>query len=160
MLYIIEGPDKCGKSTFISKQGIDSWYEGLDDIRDRLEFASGKVCVHFDANDKDPVESLKYCASLSVVMDVYMDRSWISEVVYGNVYRGGHKFSPTQITEIRALMMSTPHIVYYFDHQIAENDESDIYEQDYDKVLEVKRMYDWVMFDFQDVLNIYRVRVI
>lgn len=160
MLYIVEGPDKCGKSTFIRNQGIDNWYEGIEDINNRLELASNKVCVHFDANDKNPIASLDYCTYLSTIMDVYMDRSWISEIVYGSVYRGGHKFSPAQIAEIRALMMSTPHIVYYFDHQIAKNDDTDIYEQDDDKVMEVKRMYDWVMFDFHDVLNIYRVRVI
>lgn len=156
MLYIIEGPDKCGKSTFIGKQGIDSWYEGLDNIRDRLVFASGKVCVHFDANDKDPVESLKYCASLSVVIDVYMDRSWISEVVYGNVYRGGHKFTREQYSEILNIMSNTPHIVYYFDTQIAENDSNDLYET---QNTEVHEEYRRLMQNLKAILNIYKVRV-
>lgn len=158
MLYIIEGPDKCGKSTFIDKQ-ITHKCEGIIEllaISNSLN-TGDKVSVHFDDTDKDPVESLKICAALSLICDIYMDRSWISDCVYGPVYRGEYRFEPRDRQYIVGLLQNTPHIVYYFDTQIANSDTGDKYEQDVEKIELVKFRYKQIMSEYKDTLNIYKV---
>lgn len=161
MLYIIEGPDKCGKSTFMEKN-IDIYCEGIDEFTTQSKFINRhrKIGVHFDATDKDPVESLKTCAAMSQICDVYMDRSWISEMVYGVVYRGEMNITPKDEKYILWLLKETPHIIYYFDKPIAEIDNEDIFEKDAEKMALVKVRYNQIVARYKDTLNIYKMEVV
>lgn len=162
MLYIIEGPDKCGKSTFIKRNDIDIWCEGIEEFQQIVSTLAhfSKIAVHFGADDKDPVESLKTCAAMSQICDVYMDRSWISEMVYGVVYRGEMNITPKNEKHILGLLKETPHIIYYFDTPIATPDPKDFFEKDYTKMQMVKLRYGQIMTKYNDDLNIYKIRVL
>jgi thymidylate kinase len=161
MLYIIEGPDKCGKSTFIEKNDINIYCEGIDEFKTQSKFINRhiKIGVHFDATDKDPIESLKICAAMSQFCDVYMDRSWISEMVYGVVYRGETTITPKDEKYILWLLKETPHIIYYFDTPIAEPDTVDFFESDEDKMKLVRFRYAQIIARYSDCLNVYNVQV-
>lgn len=161
MLYIIEGPDKCGKSTFIERNNIDIFCEGIDEFIRNSKYidSNTKIAVHFGANDKDPVESLKICAAMSQICDVFMDRSWISEMVYSVVYRGEMNITPKDEKYILGLLKETPHIIYYFDKPIAEPDTDDLFESDIEKMNVVKFRYGQIMAKYKESLNIYKVQV-
>lgn len=161
MLYIIEGPDKCGKSTFIERNNIDIFCEGIDEFIRNSKYidSNTKIAVHFGADDKNPVESLKICAAMSQICDVFMDRSWISEMVYGVVYRGEMNIAPKDEKYILGLLKETPHIIYYFDTPIVAADPKDFFEKDYTKMQSVKLRYGQIMTKYNDALNIYKVQV-
>ena len=161
MLYIIEGIDKCGKSTFIDKNGIDIYCEGIEEfVRAAKGITKGmKVAVHFSSNDIDPVGSLRICSAFSHICDIYMDRSWISDMTYGPVYRGEFRLEPRDEQYIIGLLQETPHVIYYFDKQIGEADTEDIYEKDQEKIDLVKFRYRQIMAKYKTILNVYRVEV-
>ena len=85
MIYVIEGLDRCGKTTFI------------DILRSRIKnpnilvIHSGKPPKDIDAADW----TLKYYNSLITKSmelaksgyDIILDRSWLGESVYGPLYR-------------------------------------------------------------------------
>lgn len=160
MLYIIEGPDKCGKSTFIKRHGITHSFEGIEEFTKAAKYLDNRcaVAIHFGADDKSPIESLRICAAFSHICDIYMDRSWISELVYGSVYRGEINITPKDEKYIIGLLQDTPHIVYYFDEQIADSDTDDIFEKDAEKVKLVKLRYEQWMNKYKSKLTIYRIQ--
>ena len=162
MLYIIEGPDKCGKSTFIKRNDIDIWCEGIEDFQQKISTLThfSKIAVHFDANDKDPVRSLGLCIQTAMIHDVYMDRSWISEMVYGVVYRGEMNIKPIDEGYILWLLQKHPHIIYYFDKPIAETDNKDIFEKDAEKMELVKVRYNQIIARYKHTLNIYEMEAV
>lgn len=159
MLYIIEGPDKCGKSTFIERNNIDIFCEGINEFIRNSKYidSNTKIAVHFGADDKNPVESLKICAAMSQICDVFMDRSWISEMVYGVVYRGEMNITPKDEKYILGLLKETPHIIYYFDTQIATGNSEDFFEKDSSKMQLVKTRYKQIIDRYKKALNIYRM---
>lgn len=162
MLYIIEGPDKCGKSTFIDRNNIEIFCEGIDEFIQQSQYINChvKIAVHFGADDKDPVESLKACAAMSQICDVYMDRSWISEMVYGVVYRGEMNITPKDEKYILGLLKETPHIIYYFNKPIAEPDIVDFFESNGDKMKLVRFRYNQIIAKYRDCLNVYKMEVV
>lgn len=159
MLYIVEGIDKCGKSTFIDKQAITHHCEGIDEFRKVVKDVrtGDKIAVHFDDTDIDPVESLKVCCAVSHLCDVFMDRSWISDMVYGVVYRGIMRLEPRDDQYIVGMLQETPHIVYYFDKQIGTPDTDDEFEKDDEKMRLVRMRYRQIMARYKKYLNVYRV---
>jgi thymidylate kinase len=159
MLYIIEGPDKCGKSTFIDRQDITHHCEGIDEFIHLTKHLNSdyRIAIHFSSNDITPLESLRMCCAFSHICDIFMDRSWISDMVYGPVYRGEIRLEPRDEQYIIGMLQETPHIVYYFDKQIAQSDESDMFEQDKEKVQLVKFRYRQIMGRYKRTLNIYKV---
>lgn len=159
MLYIIEGIDKCGKSTFIDRQAITHYCNGIDEFRRTVKDVrtGDKIAVHFDDTDIDPVESLKVCCAVSHLCDVFMDRSWISDMVYGVVYRGVMRLEPRDDQYIVGMLQETPHIVYYFDKQISKADIEDKFEKDTEKMQLVKTRYKQVISRYKKQLNIYHV---
>lgn len=161
MLYIVEGIDKCGKSTFIRAQGITVFCEGIDEFVTICETLKrhDKVVVHFDSSDKNPVESLKICAAFSKRCDIYMDRCWMSEMTYGAVYRGEINLEPKDEQYIIGLVQNTPHILYYFSKRIAVLDAFDPYECD-EKLKCVKTRYDNLISRYKKLLNVYSVEVL
>lgn len=161
MLYIIEGIDKCGKSTFIERQGITQHFEGIKEFIDvaRWLTKNDKVCIHFDSSDKNPRDSILTCAGFSHICDIYMDRCWISEMTYGAVYRGEINLEPSDEQYIIGLLQDTPHIIYYFDKQIAEPDSNDDLENNIEKVKCLKTRYGNLISRYSKVLNIYKIEV-
>lgn len=83
MIYIIEGPDGAGKSTYAKF----------------LSTVTGYPVIHF-SNPKSEEEKAKmyemYLEILENNDDVIFDRSWISDLVYGPVLRGGATITPRQ----------------------------------------------------------------
>lgn len=161
MLYIIEGLDKCGKSTFIDKHEITHRCEGLDDFVEVCRNTEGtdNVVVHFDKTDTDPVESLKCCAAMSTYCNVFMDRCWMSEIAYGNVFRNGPRIKPVHELEILRCLSNTPHMIFYFSKRIAALDYTDEYE-DITAVESLKKQYEDMISTYARYLNIYRVEAI
>ena len=159
MLYIVEGIDKCGKSTFIERQAITHHCEGIEEfmqITPRLT-SEDRVAIHFNEKDKNPLESLKICAAFAEICDIFMDRSWISDMVYGAVYRGEIRLEPRDDAYILGLLQETPHIIYYFTTQIAQQDTEDKFEKDADKMQLVRIRYSQIMARYKKYLHIYRV---
>lgn len=159
MLYIVEGIDKCGKSTFIDKQAITHHCEGIDEFMHLAKhLESGyRVAVHFSSNDITPLESLKMCCAFSHICDIFMDRSWISDMVYGPVYRGEIRLEPRDEQYIIGMLQETPHIIYYFDKPIGKADLTDKFEKDLEKMQLVKTRYKQIIGRYKKSLNIYHV---
>lgn len=159
MLYIVEGIDKCGKSTFIDKQDITHHCEGIDEfmkLAKHLE-SSYRIAVHFNSKDITPLESLRMCCAFSHICDIFMDRSWISDMVYGPIYRGEIRLEPRDEQYIIGMLQETPHIVYYFDKQIGTPDVNDDFEKDDEKMRLVRMRYRQIMARYKKYLNVYRV---
>jgi thymidylate kinase len=84
-IIIVEGPDGAGKTTLIDK------------IEERaLEFGSVEIINHGaylgeSAIGHHYLKSIEMAASFNTVI---MDRSWISEPIYGHVMRGGKNRLP------------------------------------------------------------------
>lgn len=159
MLYIVEGPDKCGKSTFIEKHNPTHHFEGIKDFIAGAQDLNRnhRVVVHFDETDINPVESLRICSAFSHVCDVFMDRSWISDMVYGVVYRGEMRLEPRDDQYIVGMLQETPHIIYYFDKPIANLDPQDKFEANKELTDLVKLRYRQIMARYKKTLNIYRM---
>lgn len=83
MIYIIEGPDGAGKTTYA----------------EFLSSVTGFPVRHF-SNPKSEQEKAKmfdmYVEALEKNDNVIFDRSWISDMVYGPVLRGGATITPDQ----------------------------------------------------------------
>lgn len=102
IIYIVEGADGTGKSTFVD------WLVQTDALRGR---GSARV-FHNDANDAKLPGSLyrHYRAQILEAIEfrdqgisTYIDRSFLSEVVYGGLYRGKSRISPRQLKKLEQL---------------------------------------------------------
>jgi thymidylate kinase len=173
MIIICEGLDKCGKSTFIknacgcvyeanniwcadiTRPTSDGKYEGittLDMLLTRVQTGKAvidKVGLHFDAKD-DPITSLAKCLALGSHIDVYMDRSFISELVYGRVYRNGCKISLEQEMQLIEMCKQCNVVILYFRRKLntayfEQLDSADKYENNRDAILKCNKEYVKVM---------------
>lgn len=83
-IIILEGPDGCGKTTLaehlIEKFNVEyihlTWSEDLEKVMDEYQ-----------------IEALDAAKELSKEKLVIIDRHWLSEVVYSNVYRNGSQWN-------------------------------------------------------------------
>lgn len=89
-LYIFEGPDGCGKTTAATR---------LADVLEAEYVHSGPL------PDLDKIGDVYARAMLPAYLgyqDVVMDRCWMSEMPYGNAFRGGKNRLSAE--EIRSLV--------------------------------------------------------
>lgn len=186
MLIICEGLDKCGKSTFIKKNcGIiyeanniwcaditkplpDGGYEGLttiDMLLSRIESYKpilDKVGLHFGPEDK-PFESFEKCLSISHFTDVYMDRSFISELVYGRVYRNSCKISLEQEMQLIKKCLDHDVLILYFRRKLdtayfKSLDINDGYENNREAILKCNKEYNKIMRKFKKAgVRVYEI---
>lgn len=82
MIVIVEGPDGSGKSTF-------------------AESLAKFETVHFGPVE-DPFEEYRQALRASRGRDVVFDRIWPSEIVYGNVLRGGNRLTDDELEALRS----------------------------------------------------------
>ena len=118
MLVILEGLDKCGKTTFANR------------------FAEHAEIIH-STKDDDPVIVLSNAVKLAASKLVILDRSFLSEMCYGPVYRGEMTIMPAKMMKITKLLKSIEHCILYFsrpDGSKVEYDYSDEFEQFPDKL--------------------------
>jgi thymidylate kinase len=106
-MIILEGPDKCGKSTFLKNLAIPE-----------IEFANNlipqtPIAIHSTADDDSREVLEKAIALEDMGYEVYLDRCWISEVIYGKVYRNTD-FDATEESAILELLKSRNVVVLYF----------------------------------------------
>ena len=84
MLIILEGLDKCGKTTFANKLGPN-------------------VVIKHSTKDDDALTILKKYAAIANEQTVVLDRSFLSEMTYGPVYRGEMRITPAKFMQIKKI---------------------------------------------------------
>lgn len=99
MIFILEGVDKCGKTTLANK------------LRDEFGF---KV-IKCSQPEGDPY--VEYLEKLSNIKgDVVFDRFCYGELVYGPVYRGKSALAPWQVRNIELKLLTlNPCVIYCHD---------------------------------------------
>jgi len=180
MLTICEGLDKTGKSTFIRQHVGNMYHEitevcGFDILNPErkisvLEQLSSidetvilpAIGLHSDSTDETPFETMMKCIELSKHCDLYLDRSYISEVVYGRVFRGKSRINDAQFTTLLMKLHELPHIILYFKRTLDMTyrnalDNHDLFE-DYKKLTLVRNEYAKVMTTLKRFnLNVYEI---
>ena len=142
MLIILEGLDKCGKSTFAQK------------------FGPSAIVKHSTKND-DAVEVLKKYAPIADEHTVILDRSFLSEMCYGPVYRGEMRITPAKLMKITKILNSTPHIILYFSRPADETkqyDSNDEFEKYIAKLELVEKRYKDYIARYKNRFNIYEIQ--
>lgn len=157
-MIILEGPDKCGKSTFIKNAGIPEVEYSSDNS---LSIPDSKViAIHSKVGDD----------SMAVLQDalwledhgcqVYLDRSWISEVIYGQIYRNTY-FSPTDELAIIEELRKRNVIILYFTCEwrtlCTRLFNGDEYERDTYHMRRVWVMYDSYMNEIKKDIPVYNI---
>ncbi|QOP66349.1 thymidylate kinase [Microbacterium phage DickRichards] len=102
-VYLIEGADGTGKTTFVQRAVTHAAMAGYPEPR----------VIHNDASDHKLPGSLyrHYRAQLLDAIDfrdnhgisTYIDRSFLSELVYGPLYRGKSRITPRQARRLERL---------------------------------------------------------
>lgn len=142
MLLILEGIDKCGKTTFAEK------------------FKNVAVIKH-STKDDDSVEVLQKYAKMAEKKLVILDRSFLSEMCYGPVYRGEMNITPGKMKIIRKVLSKVPYAILYFsrpDSEIKEYDSNDEFEKDLEKLMLVKKRYKEYVSRYKKTFNIYEIQ--
>lgn len=143
MLIILEGIDKCGKSTFA---------ERFKDIAEIIH------CT----KDDDMVEMLRKAAkSANSGKLVILDRNFLSEMCYGPVYRGTMQITPIKMMHICKILKATKHCILYFSRPEGEKkyyDKNDEFEKDIDKLWMVERRYRNYILQYKNRFNIYEIQ--
>lgn len=142
MLVILEGLDKCGKTTFANR------------------FAEHAEIIH-STKDDDPVIVLSNAVKLAASKLVILDRSFLSEMCYGPVYRGEMTITPAKMMKITKLLKSIEHCILYFsrpDGSKVEYDYLDEFEQFPDKLKLVEKRYRQYISMYKNRFNIYEVQ--
>lgn len=142
MLIILEGVDKCGKSTFAQKFGPDA-------------------IVKHSTKDDDALEVLKEYVPISEKQTVILDRSFLSEMCYGPVYRGEMNMTPAKLMQITRLLSKVPHILLYFSRPETEKrdfDPTDEFESDIEKLKLVEKCYKEYIARYKKRFNIYEIQ--
>lgn len=142
MLIILEGIDKCGKSTFAQKLGPN-------------------VVIKHSTKDDDALEVLKKYAPIAAEQTVILDRSFLSEMCYGLVYRGEMRITPAKLMKITKILNKVPHILLYFSRPVdepKEYDSNDEFERDTVKLMMVKKRYEDYIERYKNRFNIYEIR--
>lgn len=142
MLIILEGLDKCGKTTFANKF---------------RQVARIRHCT----KDDDTFEVLKKYADLSTNDLIILDRSFLSEMCYGPVYRGETNITPAKLMKITKILAKTPHVILYFsrpDKEQIQYDIDDEFEKDAEKLEMVKKRYKDYIARYKNRFNIYEIQ--
>lgn len=142
MLFILEGLDKCGKTTFAQKLGPN-------------------VTIKHCTKDDDMVAVLRKYAAIAEEQTVVLDRNFLSEMTYGPVYRGVSKITPARLMQIKKILSHVPHVILYFsrpENESAEYDESDEFESEPDKLKLVKKRYEDYINKYRNTFNIYEIQ--
>ena len=167
MLYICEGVDKCGKTTYIQNVIGDGQYIGIDEIdKYKLYEFGNKIDVRFDRNSENSIfDNMLKVIELSKTIDVYLDRSFISEVVYGPIYRGKCRITANEIKLLFDKLQLEDAIILYFvpynyGRWITSLDKKDYFEKDRTKIQEVLDKYDEVMKNYSFILDVYKMSFI
>ena len=104
MVIIVEGMDRCGKSTIIKKIRKYFVYHNWN----QLTFLKGTGNKEQDLQTNiDAINLVK--TALYNDIDLILDRSWYSEIVYSSIYRG-------YLQDI--LLVKERELLYAFSHQI------------------------------------------
>lgn len=133
---VIEGCDGVGKTTIVNK---------LKDL--------GYKSLHFDF---DPTLSIKQKYERILTTDykdpIVLDRSFISEMVYGPLNRGGSRLSDTDFIELLSLISkrngrvvylnATPESIYQRIHDRGDNDKNEL---NLDKIKQICTQYNKVI---------------
>lgn len=167
MLYICEGVDKCGKTTYIQNVIGDSQYIDVDEIdKYKLYEFGNKIGVRFNRDSKNSIfDNMLKVIDLSKTIDVYLDRSFISEVVYGPIYRDKMNITQEEIKKIFDKLQLEDAVILYFvpynyGRWITSLDKKDYFEKDRTKIQEVLDKYDEVMKNYSFILDVYKMSFI
>lgn len=142
MLIILEGVDKCGKSTFAQKLGPN-------------------VVVKHSTKDDDALEVLKKYSAIANEQTVVLDRSFLSEMTYGPVYRNENRISAAKLMKITRILSNIPHIILYFSRPETESkqyDANDEFEKDIEKLIQVEKRYKDYITRYKNRFNIYEIQ--
>lgn len=140
MLIILEGLDKCGKTTFARKLG--------------------NCVVKHSTKDDNAVTVLKKYAGIADEQLVVLDRSFLSEMTYGQVYRGVNTITPAKLMQIKRILSKVPHVILYFyrpDGEVSDYDANDEFEREPDKLMKVKALYEKYIATYKNTFNIYKI---
>lgn len=185
MLIICEGVDNCGKSTFIEKTAKTCIYEAhnawgaditkrhedgsydiittIDALFNARENLDYPVALHFDYRDVNSYISFCKCLEISKYTTVYMDRSWISDIAYGRVYRNGAHISKYYEDDIIGALKEIPHAILHFKRPMNAKyfntlGELDDFTKNKDLLIKVSKEYDTIMRKYKKHgLNVYTV---
>lgn len=143
MLVILEGIDKCGKSTFANR------------------FAEHAEIIHCTKDD-DMVAVLRDAANKANSGKlVILDRNFLSEMCYGPVYRGVSQITRVKMMHICKILKNTEHCILYFSRPKDAKkyyDTDDEFEKDVDKLLIVERKYRNYILQYKNRFNIYEIQ--
>lgn len=143
MIYILEGLDKSGKSTFASKFKTATVLPADKYTNCRIQLQKA-INLHLQGQD------------------VILDRSFISELCYGPVYRKHCVYSNEDIHDFVTKLIPLPVIILYFDRPISRChfDTEDEFECNARALAKVKRLYvKWMKF-FARYLSVYRINYV
>lgn len=127
-MIILEGLDKCGKSTFANLLKLQ-----IPDIE----------VIHFDKNSKMMQTMLNWDMSKQVIFD----RSFISEICYGPVYRNKCKYTVPQIMQAFEFLRNKNAVIMYFKRDMCtvEFNTADEFEANFNHLKKVKDNYEVCM---------------
>jgi len=147
-MIIVEGPDNSGKSTLIKRlmEDFDLLYGPKFNIpkivkKGNIGAVKIKMAVHTHYNDI--IELLKQ--SPRYLKPYIFDRVYFSELVYGNVYRGGIAISLTGQVSLPILIKEANPLIIYcnppVDLILQKYDEREQYGEHYD-LSRIVNLYD------------------
>jgi thymidylate kinase len=142
MLLILEGIDKCGKTTFANK------------------FAEIAEIVHCTKDD-DMFLVLQNAAKTAAGKLVILDRNFLSEMCYGPVYRGTSQITPVKLMRIRSILSKIDYAILYFSRPLDElkhYDMNDEFEKDAEKLMQVRKLYENYIAKYKNKFNIYEIQ--
>lgn len=100
MLIIIEGPDGSGKSTLAAKISSQTGYDVVHRSQPKTQA------------DKDRMLA-EYILLISSGRNIILDRSWYSEMVYGQVMRDKSVISTSQMYALEEQLTKTGALIIY-----------------------------------------------
>ena len=92
---------------------------------------------------------------------VILDRSFLSEMCYGPVYRGEMRITPGKMKKINHLLKSTNYCILYFSRPACEPKDYDLtdeFEKDSVKLQLVERRYKDYIARYKNRFNIYEIQ--
>lgn len=184
MLTICEGLDKCGKSTYI-RNHVEAIFDAnatfcaditrpagngqyaplstLDMLYSTTRPLPSTIGLHFGSDDIEPFVSVMKCLNLSHRTHIFLDRSFISELAYGRVYRETSRLSLAEEQTIINELKRTPHEILYFRRKLdtkyfKELSGEDEFERDREKIIKVNDEYNRIMRQYSKAgLNVYEI---
>ena len=140
MLLILEGIDKCGKTTFANR------------FKDAI--------IKHSTKDDDAVKVLEEYAKLSTEKLVILDRSFLSEMCYGPVYRGEMNITPAKMMKIIRTLNKIDYAILYFSRPAGTKnyDTNDEFESEPEKLELVEFRYKQYIAQYKNRLNIYEIQ--